>query len=72
MRDRRLRQNAVAKIEDERPGRKIRENIVDGSLDDSSGLKIATHIWTDTAMPWAHIDAAAERHPGNMPAPPTK
>jgi hypothetical protein len=43
-----------------------------GSLDDSSGLGIATHIWTDTAMPWAHIDPAAERHPGNMPAPATK
>jgi hypothetical protein len=43
-----------------------------GTLDDSSGLKIATHIWTASARPWSHIDPAAERHPGNMPPPPQK
>ena len=43
-----------------------------GSLDDSSGMKIKTHIWTDTAMPWAYIDPATERHPGNLPPPPAK
>ena len=43
-----------------------------GSLDDSSGMKIAGHIWTATAPAWMHIDAAAECHPGNMPPPPAK
>ena len=43
-----------------------------GTLDDSSGLKSGTHIWTASARPWSHIDPAAERHPGNMPPPPTK
>lgn len=41
-----------------------------GSLDDSSGLRIASHIWTSTARPWAHIDPGAECHPENLPAPP--
>ena len=39
-----------------------------GSLDDSSGMKIAAHIWTSTARSWDHIDPATERHPQNMPA----
>lgn len=43
-----------------------------GSLDDSSGLKIATHIWTSTARSWDPIDPATERHPQNMPAPTPK
>jgi hypothetical protein len=38
-----------------------------GTLDDSSGMKIATHIWTSRARAWDHIDPANERHPGNMP-----
>ena len=41
-----------------------------GTLDDSSGMKIAGNIWTASARPWAHIDPATECHPGNMPAPP--
>jgi hypothetical protein len=41
-----------------------------GTFDDSSGLKIATHIWTASARPWSHIDPACEQHPGNMPPPP--
>ena len=43
-----------------------------GSLDDSSGMKITSDIWTATAPPWAYIDPASERHPGNMPAPSKK
>jgi hypothetical protein len=43
-----------------------------GSLDDSSGMKITSDIWTATAPPWAYIDPASERHPGNMPAPQPK
>ena len=43
-----------------------------GSLDDSSGMKITSDIWTAAAPPWAYIDPASERHPGNMPPPPQK
>jgi hypothetical protein len=43
-----------------------------GSLDDSSGMRIAANIWTATARPWAHIDPATERHPENAPPPPPK
>jgi hypothetical protein len=43
-----------------------------GSLDDSSGMKIASHIWTATAPAWAYIDPGTECHPGNMPAPQPK
>ena len=43
-----------------------------GSLDDTSGMKITANIWTDSARPWAHIDPATERHPGNAPPPPQK
>jgi hypothetical protein len=43
-----------------------------GSLDDSGGMKIATHIWTSTARSWDHIDANSEQHPENMPAPAPK
>ena len=38
-----------------------------GTLDDSSGLKIATHIWTSRVRSWDHIDPATEQHPTNMP-----
>jgi len=43
-----------------------------GTLDDSSGMKIAGNIWTASARPWAFIDPATECHPGNMPPPPPK
>jgi hypothetical protein len=43
-----------------------------GSLDDSSGMKIATHIWCSTARAWDHIDPSTEQHPANMPAPAPK
>jgi hypothetical protein len=36
-----------------------------GTLDDTSGLKIASHIWTRSARPWSYIDPAAEQVPGN-------
>ena len=35
-----------------------------GTLDDSSGLKITTHIWTKMARPWSHIDPAAKQVEG--------
>jgi hypothetical protein len=40
-----------------------------GTLDDSSGMKIAGNIWTSTARPWAHIDRSTECHAENIPAP---
>ena len=35
-----------------------------GTLDDSSDLKISTHIWTKSARPWSHIDPVAKRVQG--------
>ena len=35
-----------------------------GTLDDSSGLKITTHIWTSMARPWSHIDPSAKKVEG--------
>ena len=35
-----------------------------GTLDDSSGLKITTHIWTSQARPWSHIDPKAKQIEG--------
>ena len=35
-----------------------------GTLDDSSGLKITTHIWTKMARPWSHLDPAAKQIEG--------
>jgi hypothetical protein len=40
-----------------------------GTLDDSSGMKIAGNIWTSTARPWSYIDPSTECHPENLPAP---
>ena len=36
-----------------------------GTLDDPSGLKITSHIWTKSARPWSHIDPDSEQLPGN-------
>jgi hypothetical protein len=36
-----------------------------GAFDDSSGMRIVSHIWTKSARPWSHIDAACEQLPGN-------
>ena len=41
-----------------------------GTLDDTSGLKLTTNIWTRSARPWMHIDPAATNHPQNRPMPP--
>ena len=41
-----------------------------GTLDDSSGLKLTTNIWTRSARPWMHIDPGATNHPQNRPMPP--
>ena len=38
-----------------------------GTLDDASGLKLAMNIWTDSALPWMHVDPAVEQYPGNRP-----
>ncbi len=40
-----------------------------GTLDDASGLKLAMNIWTDSALPWMHLDPAVARHPKNRPIP---
>lgn len=36
-----------------------------GTLDDSSAMKITSHIWTKSARPWSFIDPACEQLPGN-------
>ena len=38
-----------------------------GTLDDASGLKLAMNIWTDSALPWMHLDPAIEKHQKNRP-----
>lgn len=40
-----------------------------GTLDDASALTIAMNIWTASALPWMHIDPAAQNHTGNRPMP---
>jgi hypothetical protein len=40
-----------------------------GTLDDSSGLKISTNIWTGSACSWDYIDPATKQHPGQPDAP---
>ena len=40
-----------------------------GTLDDSSGLKISTNIWTRSARSWDTIDPATKQHPGQPDAP---
>ena len=35
-----------------------------GTFDNAGAMKIATHIWTSSARPWAHIDPAAQQVPG--------
>jgi len=35
-----------------------------GTLDDSDGLKIGMHIWTNSARSWSYIDPNAKQHPG--------
>jgi hypothetical protein len=38
-----------------------------GTLDDASGLKLAMNIWTDSALPWMHLDPEIEKHQKNRP-----
>ena len=38
-----------------------------GTLDDASRLTMAMNIWTDSAMPWMHVDPALVNHPQNRP-----
>ena len=40
-----------------------------GLFDDASDMKIVANIWTRSARPWAHIDAASTQHPGQPDAP---
>ena len=35
-----------------------------GTLDNAPPMKITTNIWTGSARPWAHIDPATQRFPG--------
>ena len=38
-----------------------------GTLDDAAGLQIAMNVWTDSALPWMHIDPALDHYPQNRP-----
>lgn len=40
-----------------------------GLFDDAGDMKITANIWTASARPWAWIDPAAARHPGQPDAP---
>lgn len=40
-----------------------------GTLDESSGLKITTNIWTKSARSWDYIDPATKQFPGQPDAP---
>jgi hypothetical protein len=41
-----------------------------GTLDNAPPMNITVNIWTSSARPWAHIDAATQQFPG-QPDPPT-
>ena len=41
-----------------------------GAFDDPPAMKITAHIWTGSARPWAYIDPASARFPGQPDAPP--
>lgn len=43
-----------------------------GTLDNAPPAKIAAHIWTKSARPWAHIDPASQQFPGQPDAPGVK
>ncbi len=38
-----------------------------GTLDDTSWLKPAAHVWCDSAQPWVEISDKVARFPGNAP-----
>lgn len=43
-----------------------------GTLDPeyTAGMKVVAHIWTKSARPWSHIEAATQQFPGQPDAPP--
>jgi hypothetical protein len=43
-----------------------------GTLDNAPPMKVFAHIWTASARPWAHIDPATQRFPGQPDAPAVK
>lgn len=43
-----------------------------GTLDNAPPMKVVAHIWTASARPWAHIDPATQRFPGQPDAPAVK
>jgi len=43
-----------------------------GTLENAPPMKITGNIWTKSARPWAHIDAASQQHPGQPDAPAAK
>jgi hypothetical protein len=43
-----------------------------GTLDQPPPMKLVAHIWTASARPWAHIDPATQRFPGQPDAPAVK
>src|SRR5262245_28004692 len=40
-----------------------------GTLDDSSGMRITTNIWTKSSRPWAYIDTSTKLFPGQPDSP---
>ncbi|MGH8744918.1 MAG: GFA family protein [Burkholderiales bacterium] len=40
-----------------------------GTLDSGQNMKITVNIWTASARPWAYIDPASRRFPGQPDAP---
>jgi hypothetical protein len=43
-----------------------------GTLDNAPPMKIVANIWTNSARPWAYIDPASQRFPGQPDAPAVK
>jgi len=38
-----------------------------GSIDNTNSMKLIMNIWTNSARPWVHMDAATESYPENRP-----
>jgi hypothetical protein len=43
-----------------------------GTLDNAPPMKITANIWTRSARPWAYIDPASQKFPGQPDAPAVK
>lgn len=41
--------------------------ITAGTLDDPSGFKPMTHLWSQSEMPWEHVEDGVERYPKAVP-----